>query len=387
MTVRIPFLDIHEQNIRLHDELRSAFTEFIESGAYILAERVADFESSFSSLCGTKYCTGVSNGLDALTILLKALGVKSGDEVIVPSNTYIATWLAITNIGAHIIPVEPDYRDYLVSPSAVEKLITNRTKAIIIVHLYGFCCDIPGFYELSLKYDIPVIEDAAQAHGASYKGRSPGEVLHGAAYSFYPSKNLGALGDGGAIVTNHEPIDSFARLFRNYGSGIKYYNEIVGGNCRLDELQAAFLNVKLKYLAEYNSNRRHLANRYLERLAGLPIRLPLSSSVSYDVWHLFVIRIEPTIRDSFCAFLRAKGIDTMFHYPLPPHKQLAYSKDPISLLKLPVSEQLHKSVVSLPIGPTFTISQIDFVCEHILEYFNHKEHKKERKETDSFRSP
>ncbi len=270
--MQVPFLNIKAQNVELKAELEAAYTRVMDSGWYILGKEVEAFEAEFASYCGVKYCVGVGNGLEALHLILRAYGIGEGDEVIVPANTYIATWLAVSYAGATPAPVEPDEKTFNINPELIEKAITKKTKAILPVHLYGQCADMDAINEIAKRRGIKVIEDAAQAHGALYKGRKAGSLGHAAGFSFYPGKNLGAIGDAGAVTTNDGELAEKIRLLRNYGSKVKYYNEVKGFNSRLDEMQAAFLRVKLKRLDEWNSRRMQIAKRYFEALkecAGL----------------------------------------------------------------------------------------------------------------------
>ncbi|MCD8524525.1 MAG: DegT/DnrJ/EryC1/StrS family aminotransferase [Gammaproteobacteria bacterium] len=359
----IPFLDLQATYVELREELDQAYRRVMNSGWYILGPELEAFEQEFSDYCRVPYAVGCANGLEAIQLLLKAYGVGEGDEVIVPSNTYIATWLAVSYVGATPVPVEPLLETYNLDPALIEAAITPKTKAIIPVHLYGQPADVDQMMGIANKYGLIVIEDAAQAHGALYKGRKVGSLGHAAAFSFYPGKNLGAFGDAGAITTNDHAIAKKIKILRNYGSQKKYFNEVQGINSRLDELQAAFLRVKLKKLDEWNQRRRVIASIYLENLSHLQsINLPAIPTWADPIWHLFVIRHEK--RDEVQSFLNSKGIQTLIHYPLPPHKQAAYRE--MNALSLPISENIHNTVLSLPIGPHFREEDACFVSE-VLE--------------------
>lgn len=356
----ISFLDIQSIYDDLKHDLDEAYHRVMMSGSYILGEELVSFEHEFSLYCGVDYSVGCGNGLEAIELLLKAYGIGEGDEVIVPSNTYIATWLAVSYVGATPVPVEPLLETYNLDPALIEAAITPKTKAIIPVHLYGQPADMDAIMAVAKKHQLIVIEDAAQAHGALYKGRKVGSLAHAAAFSFYPGKNLGAFGDAGAITTNDHAIANKIKILRNYGSQKKYFNEVQGVNSRLDELQAAFLRVKLKKLDEWNQRRKVIASIYLENLGYLDsINLPAIPAWADPIWHLFVIRHEK--RDEVQSFLNSKGIQTLIHYPLPPHKQAAYRE--MNALSLPISENIHNTVLSLPIGPHLPEGDALFVSE------------------------
>lgn len=345
----VPFLDLKTPNLNLVNELEAAFRRVVESGWYILGQEVEAFEAEFAAYCGTRHCIGVGNGLDALHLILRAYGIGAGDEVIVPSNTYIATWLAASYAGARPVPVEPIEATYNIDPQRILDAITPRTKAIIVVHLYGQPADMDAINAIARQHGLKVIEDAAQAHGARYKGIRTGNLADAAGFSFYPGKNLGALGDGGAITTNDDVLAAQIRMLRNYGSQVKYHNEVKGFNSRLDELQAAILRVKLKYLDEWNSQRSRLAAIYLEKLAESGLILPVVPSWAEPVWHLFVIRAAQ--RDSLQKDLGNAGVGTMIHYPIPPHLQQAYAEEGYREGDFPIAEKIHHEVLSLPMFP------------------------------------
>ena len=364
--MKIPFLNLKVPYIELKEELDVAYHRVMESGWYVLGKEVDAFESEFASYCGVKHCFGVGNGLEALHLILRAYGIGEGQEVIVPSNTYIATWLAVSYAGATPVPVEPDDKTYNINPEQIEKAITKRTKAIIPVHLYGQPSDMDVIMDIAAKHSLKVIEDAAQAHGARYKGRMTGSLGDAAGFSFYPGKNLGAFGDGGAVTTNDDDLADKVKIIRNYGSRVKYYNEEKGFNSRLDELQAAFLRVKLAQLDVWNERRKNLAQRYLETLKGcLQLVLPHVSEWADPVWHLFVIR--HTQRDALQQALMKAGISTMIHYPIPPHMQPAYADFKYAEGDFPISERLAKEMLSLPIGPHLAEPEVSRVINAILK--------------------
>jgi len=348
--VKIAFLDLKAAYVELNEELDAACRRVMESGWYILGQEVRAFEQQFAAYCGAEHCVGVGNGLEALHLILRAHGIGSEDEVIVPANTYIATWLAVSHAGAKPVPVEPDKRTYNISPEFIEAAITPRTRAIIAVHLYGQPADMDPLKEIAHKHDLRVIEDAAQAHGARYKGRRVGTLGDAAGFSFFPSKNLGAVGDGGAVVTNDAELADKVRVLRNYGSRVKYYNEVKGFNSRLDELQAALLRVKLVKLDEWNARRRALAAQYLEALRDIPdLTLPYVPEWAEPVWHLFVVQ-HPQ-RDALQKHLVGAGIGTLIHYPIPPHLSDAYADEGWVAGDFPITEIMAGRTLSLPIGP------------------------------------
>ena len=359
----IPFLDLRAGYEELRKELDVAYRRVMESGWYILGEEVVSFEQAFAAYVGVRNCIGVGNGLDALHLILRAYDIGPGDEVIVPSNTYIATWLAVSYTGATPVSVEPVERTYNIDPDRIEASISPRTKAIIAVHLYGQTADMVLVNAIARQHGLKVIEDAAQAHGARYKGRRAGALGDAAGWSFYPSKNLGALGDAGAVTTDDPDLAERVRMLRNYGSKVKYYNEVKGFNSRLDPLQAAFLSVKLKHLDKWNVRRAHLASIYLEELEGLPLVLPSVPAGLEPVWHLFVVRTQQ--RDDLQAYLNAHGIGTMIHYPVPPHLQQAYREMGLKEGAFPISEAIHREVLSLPMGPHLSVNEQARVIEEI----------------------
>lgn len=358
----IPFLDLKSPYIELKDELDAAYHRVMDSGWYILGKEVEAFENEFAEYCEVKHCIGVANGLEALHLIVRAYGIRPGDEVIVPSNTYIATWLAVTHAGATPVPVEPDERTYNIDPARIEQAITPKTKAIMVVHLYGQTADMDLINVIASKHGLKVIEDCAQAHGAKYKGHRAGSLGDAAGFSFYPGKNLGAIGDGGAVTTNDKELADRIKVLRNYGSQIKYHNEIVGFNSRLDELQAALLSVKLRKLDEWNERRKLTASAYLDGLKrSNNLVLPFVPDWADPVWHLFVVRSQK--RDELQNQLAEAGIGTMIHYPIPPHLQKAYSELGFGNGFFPISEIIHNEVLSLPMGPTMSPAHITTVIE------------------------
>jgi dTDP-4-amino-4,6-dideoxygalactose transaminase len=362
----IPFLDLLSACKEIKKELDEAYARVIHSACYILGREVSSFEEEYAEYCSTKFCVGVGNGLDALHLILRAYGIGEGDEVIVPSNTYIATWLAVSYAGATPRPVEPDPRTYNIDPARIQAAITARTKAIMPVHLYGQPADMDPIKEIAERHALKVIEDSAQAHGARYKGRLTGSLGHAAGHSFYPGKNLGAFGDGGAITTDDRQLADRVRALRNYGSKEKYYNDFKGFNSRLDELQAAFLRVKLKRLDEWNDRRRQVAKRYLNKLKGFDdLTLPYVAEWAQPVWHLYVIRHAR--RDALQQKLTEAGIGTLIHYPVPPHLSGAYADLGYTKGSFPIAEELANTVLSIPMGPHINVEQVGTVTSVIRE--------------------
>jgi dTDP-4-amino-4,6-dideoxygalactose transaminase len=362
----IPFLDLKAINQAHSADLEAAFKRVLESGWYILGQETARFESAFAAYCGSSAAIGVANGLDAIFLALKAAGIGPGDEVIVPSNTFIATWLAVSHCGATPVPVEPLAATFNLDPARIAAAITPRTRAIIPVHLYGQPADMDPIMALAAQHGLTVVEDAAQAHGARYRGRVTGQLGHAAAFSFYPGKNLGALGDGGAVTTSDAALAERIRTFRNYGSKVKYYNEVPGYNSRLDELQAALLAVKLPQLDAGNAQRRAIAALYQRELAGIAgLTLPHVPDWAEPVWHLYVVRHAR--RDALAQALAERGIGTIVHYPVPPHLQPAYAELGYKEGDFPLAEAIHREVLSLPIGPTMTLQQAAEVAAAIRQ--------------------
>ena len=353
--------------IELKAELDVAYQRVMESGWYILGTEVAAFENEFARYCGVQYCVGVGNGLDALHLILRAYEIGEGDEVIVPSNTYIATWLAVSYTGATPVPVEPDPLTYNIDPQRVESAITPRTRAILPVHLYGQPADIFPIMELASKYGLKVIEDSAQAQGARYQGREAGSLGHAAGFSFYPGKNLGALGDAGAVTTNDEALARRVATLRNYGSKKKYYNEEKGYNSRLDEMHAAFLRVKLLHLDEWNRRRARIASYYLEALTNIPnLIIPYVSDWATPIWHIFPIC--HTRRNALQQYLRGHGVETLIHYPIPPHLSDAYAEMYFSRGTFPLAEQLANTELSLPIGPHLSLDDAKTIVDLVRAF-------------------
>jgi dTDP-4-amino-4,6-dideoxygalactose transaminase len=360
--MKVPFLDFVGPYAELKSELDEAYFRFMQSAWYILGHEVDAFEREFADYCGVKHCVGVANGLEALHLILRALDIGYGDEVIVPSNTYIATWLAVSHAGATPVPVEPDVKTYNLDPAGVEAAITQRTKAIMPVHLYGQPADMDQIMEIARRHEIKVIEDNAQAQGAQYKGRRTGSLGHAAGNSFYPGKNLGAFGDAGAVTTDDEELANRVRLLRNYGCKHKYYNECKGFNSRLDELQAAFLRIKLRKLDEWNSRRSAIAMRYLLELREIHgLVLPTVPEWAHPVWHLFVVRHAN--RDTLQRKLAGAGIGTLIHYPVPPHLSSAYKSENLASKVFCIAEDLASTALSLPMGPHLSETQLDYVVK------------------------
>lgn len=364
--MRVPFLDIGFINRQYQKELHQALDRVLASGWMLLGNEVEAFEREFAAYCEVNYCVGVGNGLDALHLVLRAWGVGPGDEVIVPSNTFVATWLAVSYSGATPVPVEPDNGTFNIDPARIESAITSRTRAIVPVHLYGQPAAMDLIMEIADKYGLKVMEDAAQSHGARYRGRRTGGLGHAAGFSFYPGKNLGALGDGGAITTNDPALADRVKILRNYGSRRKYCHDVFGFNSRLDELQAAFLRIKLLNLDEDNRRREEIAALYSAGLGGLPLNLPKLSPWINSVWHLYVVRTS--LRERLQEHLHKQGIGTLVHYPIPPHRQAAYSSV-VQPKSHPIAESLAHEVLSLPIGPHLTNQQINWVVESIKDFF------------------
>lgn len=366
--MNIPFLDLRAPHQELEGPLSQALIRVVNSGMFILGDEVGSFEREFASYCGVRHCIGVANGLDALHLILRGYRIGEGDEVIVPSNTYIATWLAVTQAGATPIPVEPEESTFNLDPAKIRMAVTSRTRAILVVHLYGQPADMDAINAVAHEFGLRVIEDCAQAHGALFKGRRVGGIGDASGFSFYPGKNLGALGDAGAITTNDDELADKVRVLRNYGSRVKYTNEVQGFNSRLDELQASFLRVKLPLLDEWNRRRQSLAAVYLDGLKGLPIVLPKVIADANSVWHLFVIRVES--RDEIQRRLLNHGIGTMIHYPIPPHLQAAYKSLGFSPGSFPLAESIHRTVLSIPISPHQTEEQTSAVISALRASLN-----------------
>lgn len=366
---KIPFLNFEPVHSKIKIEMRTAFDKVYDSNWYVLGDEVSQFETDYAFFNHTNYCVGVSNGLDALHLALKACGVGNGDEVIVPSNTYIATVLAVSYVGAKPVFVEPNILTYNMDPAKIEEAITSRTKAIMPVHLYGQCCDMQSIMALSEKYNLFVIEDNAQSQGSSFNGKMAGSWGHLNATSFYPGKNLGALGDAGAITTDNLQLANKIKVFRNYGSQKKYYNKEIGHNMRLDELQASFLRVKLKYLFEWTTNRQQIALWYNEALSGIgDLILPKIAIGATHVYHLYVVRSEK--RDELQNYLTQNGVGTLIHYPIPPHLQEAYRSLGHEKGAFPISEKLADTCLSLPVWPGMEKNDIEYISEIIRLFFH-----------------
>ncbi|MED3549809.1 DegT/DnrJ/EryC1/StrS family aminotransferase [Cytobacillus praedii] len=361
----IPFLDLKTINEKYQNEVKEAVERLVTRGWYILGEELKSFEEEFARYCGVKHCIGVANGLDALQIILNAYEIGHGDEVIVPANTYIASILAITQNGAIPVLVEPNIESYNIDPNEIEKKITNKTKAILAVHLYGQCADMDSINKIADDYGLKVIEDAAQAHGAFWKNNRVGNLGDAAGFSFYPGKNLGALGDAGAITTNDDNLAEKIRALRNYGSHVKYENIYKGFNSRLDEIQAAILRIKLKKLDDDNKKRREISKLYRNYISNKLISLPMVlKEESSHVWHLFVIRTKD--RSRLQKYLMECGIETLIHYPIPPHKQMAYKE--WNNKSFPLTEEIHDEVLSLPISPVMQETEVLKVINVINKY-------------------
>ncbi len=361
----VPFLDLKSIQLQHRAELGEALQRVLDSGWYILGDEVKRFEQEYAAYCGARFAVGVANGLDAMSLVLRALGIGPGDEVIVPSNTYIATWLAVSHVGATPVPVEPETRSFNLDASRIAQAVTPRTRAVLPVHLYGQPADMQTILHVARRHGLAVLEDGAQAHGARIRGQRLGAHGDAVAWSFYPGKNLGALGDGGAVTTNDESLAERLRELRNYGSKVKYHNNVIGYNSRLDELQAAFLRVKLPHLDADNRRRAQIAQRYLAAFQGLALTLPFVPEFAEPAWHLFVVRHRQ--RDALVKRLGKLGIATMIHYPVAPHLQPAYATMNLGHGSLPISEAMHAQVLSLPIGPTQSDAQTEQVITAVRE--------------------
>jgi len=360
----VPFFDLAQVHESIREPLDAAYRRVLESGWFIMGPELEAFESEFAQYCEVKHCVGVGNGLDALHLLLRAFDIGPGDEVLVPSNTFIATWLAVTECGAIPVPVEPNIATHNMDPARISSAITSRTRAIIPVHLYGLPADMDPIKAIATQCGLIVIEDAAQAHGARYRGRCVGSIGHAAATSFYPGKNLGALGDGGAVLTNDDAIAGKVRRLRNYGSEVKYRHDLAGHNSRLDEMQAAFLRAKLPVLDQWNARRREVAAQYSKMLAGADIVLPLAPEYAEPVWHLYVIRSKR--RDALRAYLEQQGVATVVHYPTPPHRQACYQE--YKEHELPIANMLAGEVLSLPMSPMLNAEAAGYVTRAIASF-------------------
>ena len=360
----INFLNLHKINERFRNEIDERIKQVLDSGWYILGEQVRVFEKNFANFCGVKHCIGCASGLDALNLIIKAYGFSTGDEIIVPANTYIASILAISQNGCKPVLVEPDIDTYNINPDLIEQKITENTKAIMVVHLYGQAVEMEKIWQLAKKYNLKVIEDSAQAHGTIYKGKRAGNLGDASGFSFYPGKNLGCLGDGGCVTTNDDELAYRIRAIANYGSDYKYHHIFKGTNSRLDEIQAAVLDIKLKHLDEDNKRRREIAKFYRENIKNPNIILPQLKEEENHVWHIFAVRVND--RDKLKKYLEDNGIETNIHYPTAPHKQECYKE--LEHLSFPVSEKIHKQVLSLPISPVLTRNEVMQVVEVINGY-------------------
>lgn len=363
--MKVPFLDLHAAYLELKPEIDNAIARVLSSGYYILGSEVEAFEDEFAIYSQARYAISMANGLDALHLALRAMNVGPGDEVIVPSNTYIATWLAVSQCGATPVPVEPDERTFNIDPKLIEAAITSRTKVILPVHLYGQPADMEPILAIAHKHGLRVLEDGAQAHGARYKGQRLGGHGDAVAWSFYPGKNLGAMGDGGAVTTNDPQIADRLRVLRNYGSRVKYVNEVQGYNSRLDPLQAAILRVKLAHLDNWNARRNDVAQRYNTGLANCGLTLPYVPEWAEPVWHLYVVQ-HPR-REALQQQLTDAGVGSLIHYPIPPHLQQAYSAAGWGLGTFPLAERMANQVLSLPIGPHLESEQVGAVITATAE--------------------
>jgi dTDP-4-amino-4,6-dideoxygalactose transaminase len=366
--MKVPILELKPAYDELRTELDAAYHRVMESGWVLLGRELEAFEAEYAASVGVEHCVGVANGLEAMQLVLMALGVKAGDEVIVPSHGYIATWLAVTQVGATPVPCEPNPATYNLDPERIAALITPRTKVILPIHLYGQTADMIAINAIAEKHRLFVLEDAAQSHGARCHDRAAGALGHAAGVSFYPSKNLGALADAGAVTTNDAALADKLRHLRNYGSKVRYHNEYIGLNSRLSELQAAFLRAKLPKLDEWNGRRAALAGRYLEKLRGMgDLALPSVPTWAHPVWHLFVIRTAQ--RDPLQKHLAAQGVGTQIHYPIPPHLSRAYASGGWKRGDFPLAEKFADEVLSLPIGPHTTAEQVEYVCDTVRGFF------------------
>ncbi|MCY0878506.1 MAG: DegT/DnrJ/EryC1/StrS family aminotransferase [Firmicutes bacterium] len=362
----IPFLDLKRQNHEIAPALEKATLRVVQSGRYLLGPETEAFEAEFARWVGTRYCVAVANGLEALMIALKALHIGPGDQVLVPTNTFVATWLAVSLVGAEVVGVEPDPHTLVVTADRLDASLTPRTTAVIPVHLYGRPCPMAEIMAWAKRRGIAVVEDAAQAHGARWGQQAAGSFGDAGCWSFYPSKNLGALGDAGAITTNDRAVWDLARRLRNYGSQQKYYHDVIGLNSRMSEMNAAILRVKLGHLEAWNQRRHTLVRRYVERLQHLPVILPPTDALEESAWHLFVIRTPR--RGGLQAFLSDHGIETQIHYPVPPHRQRAY-RPLFGPDRFPVANRLADEVLSLPLGPYLSLGEVDYVADALCRFF------------------
>lgn len=358
----IPFVSFEKMHTEIEEEVIQKFQKVYRNNIFIKGKELEIFEEAFAAYCGVNYSVGCGTGLDALFLILNAYEIGKGDEVLIPANTFIATALAVSYVGATPVLVEPEERSYTINPDLIEEKVTSKTKAIIVVHLYGRCADMEPIIKIANKYGLKVIEDAAQAHGAMYRGKRAGSLGDAAGFSFYPGKNLGALGDGGAVVTNDKKVAEKVRILANYGSKVKYHHILKGNNSRLDEMQAAFLNIKLAYLEKWNQDRKNIAEKYFLGIKNNVILCPLPSDNIFDcIWHVFVLRTEK--RDELIAYLLKNGIKTTIHYPIPIHRQKAYCD--LADKKFPIAEKLSSQIVSIPMYYGISEEETDYVIEKI----------------------
>ena len=360
----IKFLDLEKVNNRFRGEIDFRIKTILDKGWYLQGEENEKFSRNFAAYCGVKHALGVGNGLDALRLIIKAYGFGAGDEIIVPANTYIATILAITDNGCTPVLVEPDINTYNINPDLIEEKITPKTKAIMVVHLYGQAVQMQKIWDLAKKYNLKVFEDCAQAHGAIYQNHRVGNLGNAAAFSFYPGKNLGAMGDAGGITTNDDVLYEKVKAIANYGSDRKYHHIYKGINSRMDEIQAAILDIKLPYLDKDNSRRREIAQNYRENIKNPLIILPKTYSEASHVWHVFAVRTNN--RDKFQKYLNENGVQTIIHYPTPPHKQPAYKE--WNNISYPISEKIHQEIISLPISPVMTDNEVKELIQIVNAY-------------------
>ncbi len=360
----IKFLDLAKSNNRFREKIDKAISDILDKGFYLQGEYNKEFAEHFANYCGTKYAIGVANGLDALRLIIKASGLGAGDEIIVPANTYIATILSITETGCTPVLVEPDINTYNIDPEKIEKAISCKTKAIMVVHLYGQAVQMDNIWSLAKKYDLKIFEDAAQSHGAIYNGKKVGSLSYAAAFSFYPGKNLGCLGDGGAVVSNDKDLIEKVKALANYGSDRKYHHIYKGLNSRLDEIQAAVLDIKLASLDQDNDRRREVSSYYRNNIKNENIILPKTYNEKSHVWHIFAVRTKN--RNKFQNYLKENGIETIIHYPTPPHKQEAYKE--WCDRSYPITEEIHNTIISLPISPVITDEEVETVVDVVNKW-------------------
>lgn len=371
--MQVPFLSFNSTNRQIKAEILSSFESFFDNAWYVLGDQVKEFEQKFATYNNVRHCIGISNGLDALHIALKVLKIGKGDEVIVPSNTYIATALAVSYVGATPVFVEPNIYTYNIDPAKIEAAITPKTKAIMPVHLYGQACEMEAIMTIAKKHNLFVVEDNAQSQGATFNNILSGSWGHINGTSFYPGKNLGALGDAGAITTNDEGLAKKASVLRNYGSEVKYYNDVIGFNMRIDECQAGFLSIKLKYLNEWTAQRRGIAGWYNEALKGIDdLILPAIAKNATHVYHIYSVRTKD--RDALQKYLADNGISTLIHYPIPPHLQKAYEYLGFKKGDFPIAEEIANTCLSLPLWPGMKQSEVNYIAERFSIFYNNKIH-------------